>query len=148
MLLSNPDEYFMNEALKEARYAFEEDEVPIGAVVVAQNRIIAKGRNQTEKLKDPTAHAEMIAITAATHALGSKYLMDCCIYITVEPCLMCATALYWSKISRIVFGAGDNRYGFTQLTAKKLFPDSIEIVSGVQQHECAVLMKDFFKKKR
>lgn len=148
MMLTKPDEYFMNEALKEARYAFDEDEIPIGAIVVAQNKIIAKGRNQTEKLKDPTAHAEMIAITAATHALGSKYLMDCTIYITIEPCLMCATALYWSKISRIVYGAGDNRYGFTQLTAKPLLPSSIEIVNGIQQEACAALMKDFFKKKR
>jgi tRNA(adenine34) deaminase len=148
MILTNPDEYFMNEALKEARYAFDEDEIPIGAVVVAQNKIIAKGRNQTEKLKDPTAHAEMIAITAATHALGSKYLMDCTIYITVEPCLMCATALYWSKVSKIVFGAGDNRYGYTKLTAAPLFPSGIEIVHGIQQEACAALMKDFFKKKR
>jgi tRNA(adenine34) deaminase len=141
-------EYFMKEALKEALYAFEEDEVPIGAVVVAKNRIIAKGHNQVEKLKDPTAHAEMIALTAATNALNSKYLEDCTIYITVEPCLMCATALFWSKIPQIVFGASDNRYGFTNFAANTLFPASIEIVSAIEKETCSQLMKDFFKQKR
>ncbi len=138
----------MGEALKEARYAFEEDEVPVGAVIVSGEKIIAKGHNQVERLKDPTAHAEMLAITAATHAMGGKYLEGCTIYITVEPCLMCATALFWSKISRVVFGASDNRYGFTNFSEKKIFPDAIEIISGIHQQPCSQLMKDFFKQKR
>jgi tRNA(adenine34) deaminase len=137
----------MKEALKEAKFAFDEDEVPIGAVVVAKNKIISRGYNQVEKLKDSTAHAEMIAITSATHGLGSKYLEDCTIYITVEPCLMCAAALFWSKISRIVFGASDNRYGFTNLD-KNIFPADIQIQSGILKDECAALMKDFFRQKR
>ena len=141
-------EYFMREALKEARYAFDEDEVPVGAVVVAQNRVIARGHNQVECLKDPTAHAEMIALTAATNAIGSKYLENCTIYITVEPCLMCATALFWSKIPRIVFGASDNRYGFSNFTPHNLFPAAIEIVAGIEKETCGQLMKDFFRQKR
>lgn len=141
-------EYFMKEALKEARLAYEEDEVPIGAVVVANNKIIAKGHNQVERLKDPTAHAEMIALTAATHALGSKYLENCTIYITVEPCLMCATALFWSKIPQVVFGASDNRYGFTNFAADNLFPASVTLIGGIEKEVCSQLMKDFFREKR
>mgnify|MGYP005846517135 CR=1 FL=1 len=138
----------MKEALKEARLAYEEDEVPIGAVVVANNKIIAKGHNQVERLKDPTAHAEMIALTAATHALGSKYLENCTIYVTVEPCLMCATALFWSKIPQVVFGAADNRYGFTNFATDNLFPASVAIIGGIEEEVCSRLMKDFFKEKR
>jgi tRNA(adenine34) deaminase len=141
-------EYFMKEALKEARLAYEEDEVPIGAVVVANNKIIAKGHNQVERLKDPTAHAEMIALTAATHAMGSKYLENCTIYITVEPCLMCATALFWSKIPQVVFGASDNRYGFTNFAADNLFPASVTLIGGIEKEICSQLMKDFFREKR
>jgi tRNA(adenine34) deaminase len=137
----------MKEAFKEAQYALEEDEVPVGAVIVADGRIIAKGHNQVERLRDPTAHAEMIAITAATHAMGGKYLENCTIYITVEPCLMCASALYWSKIQRIVYGASDNRYGFS-LLCPVIFPAEVEIIKGVMQHECATLIKNFFKQKR
>jgi tRNA(adenine34) deaminase len=147
VLPQKPHEYFMKEALKEAQCAFDEDEVPIGAIIVAQNKIIAKGHNQVERLKDPTAHAEMIAITAATNAIGGKYLENCTIYITVEPCLMCATALFWSKIPGIVFGASDNRYGFTNLS-KNIFPSDIEIQHGIMKDECAALMKTFFKQKR
>jgi tRNA(adenine34) deaminase len=147
LLQNNSAEYFMKEALKEAQLAFDEDEVPIGAVVVAKNKIIARGHNQVEKLKDPTAHAEMIAITSATNGLGSKYLEDCTIYITIEPCMMCATALFWSKIPRIVFGASDNRYGFNNL-AKNIFPKDIEIQHGFLKDECAALMRAFFKQKR
>lgn len=138
----------MKEALKEARLAYEEDEVPIGAVVVANNKIIAKGHNQVERLKDPTAHAEMIALTAATHAIGSKYLENCTIYITVEPCLMCATALFWSKIPQVIFGASDNRYGFANLAADNLFPASVSIIGGIEKEACSQLMKDFFREKR
>lgn len=138
----------MKEALKEARLAYEEDEVPIGAVVVANNKIIAKGHNQVERLKDPTAHAEMIALTAATHAMGSKYLENCTIYITVEPCLMCATALFWSKIPQVVFGASDNRYGFTNFAADNLFPASVTLIGGIEKEICSQLMKDFFREKR
>jgi tRNA(adenine34) deaminase len=144
---NNPDEYFMKEALKEAKLAFSEDEVPIGAVIVAKNKIIARGHNQVEKLKDPTAHAEMIAITSATNGIGAKYLEECSIYITIEPCLMCAAALFWSKIPRIVFGASDNRYGFTH-QSRNVFPANIEIHHGILKDECAALIKDFFRQKR
>lgn len=140
-------EYFMKLALKEAVYAFEEDEVPIGAVVVCKNQVIGKGYNQVEKLTDVTAHAEMIAITAASNYLGSKFLEECEIYVTVEPCLMCATALRWARIGKIIYGTGEPKTGFTTFQKTVLHPTT-EIVSGVLENECAELMRQFFKGKR
>lgn len=143
------DEYFMMQALKEAKKAFEEDEIPIGAVVVAGEKIIARGHNMTERLNDPTAHAEMIALTSAFNTLGSKYLPDATLYVTVEPCLMCAGAIYWSKLHRIVYGADDEKNGYKRIaTVNWPFHPKAELVRGVLQEECAQLMKDFFKNKR
>lgn len=143
------DEYFMQQALKEARIAFEEGEVPIGAVVVANGKIIARGHNMTEKLNDPTAHAEMIALTSAFSHIGAKYLPDATLYVTVEPCLMCAGALYWSKITRIVWGADDEKNGHKRITkTEHAFHQKAEVTTGLLKEECAQLMKDFFKKMR
>ncbi|HZK69342.1 MAG TPA: nucleoside deaminase [Paludibacter sp.] len=143
----NPDVYFMKQALQEALKAGERDEVPIGAVVVCQGRIIARGHNLTETLIDVTAHAEMQAITAAAGFLGGKYLTDCTLYVTVEPCVMCAGALGWSQISRIVFGAADEKRGFQRFAPAALHPKT-EVISGVLEEECSKLVKIFFKKKR
>jgi len=140
------DEYFMQIALSEAKFAFENGEIPIGAVVVANNRIIAKTHNLTETLTDVTAHAEIQAISSAANSIGGKYLKNCTIYITVEPCQMCAGALYWSQVSKIVYGASDNKRGFTEMGGK-LHPKT-EVVTGVLEAECAALMKDFFQKRR
>ena len=137
----------MREALKEAQKAFDADEVPVGAVVVAENRIIARAHNLTERLHDVTAHAEMQAITSAAHALGGKYLIDCTLYVTLEPCLMCAGALAWSQISNIVFGASDPKKGFTLLGKNILHPKT-EVVKGVLSVECEKIIKDFFIQKR
>ncbi|HEX2627606.1 MAG TPA: nucleoside deaminase [Chitinophagaceae bacterium] len=143
------DEYFMMQALREAKKAFEDEEIPIGAVVVVNEKIIARGHNMTERLNDPTAHAEMIALTSAFNMLGSKYLPDATLYVTVEPCLMCAGALYWSKISRVVYGADDEKNGYKRIAASNWpFHPKTELVRGVMQMECAALMKDFFKNKR
>jgi len=141
------DAYFMKQALTEAQKAFDMDEVPVGAVVVCQNRIIARAHNYTEHLNDVTAHAEMQAITAATGALGGKYLTDCTLYVTVEPCVMCAGALGWSQISKVVYGAVDEKRGFHIYAPQALHPKT-ELVSGVMETECAALMKEFFQKKR
>jgi tRNA(adenine34) deaminase len=141
------DEYFMKEALKEAFKAFNEDEVPIGCVVVMDNRIIARGHNLTETLNDVTAHAEMQAITAAANYIGAKYLVDCTIFITLEPCLMCAGALRWAQISRIVFGAFDQKYGFGRYIENITHPKT-EIKGGVMEPECSQVLKEFFGKKR
>ena len=141
------DEKYMLEALKEARAAFNEDEIPVGAVVVCKGRIIGKGHNMTETLHDPTAHAEMIAITAATEALGGKYLTDCTLYVTVEPCPMCASALSWAQTGRIVFGAADPKRGYSLFSPSLLHPRT-EVRSGVLTEECSALMKDFFASKR
>ncbi|MCX4334759.1 MAG: nucleoside deaminase [Bacteroidales bacterium] len=141
------DEKYMREALKEAHYAAEEDEVPIGAVVVCRGRIIGKGHNMTERLNDPTAHAEMIAITAATEAMGGKYLNECTLYVTVEPCPMCAGALAWSQIGRIVYGAADPKRGFSLFSPSLLHPKT-EISAGVLAEECGGLVSEFFRKKR
>jgi tRNA(adenine34) deaminase len=141
------DEQFMREALKEARKAFDSDEVPVGAVVVANNRIIARAHNLTELLNDVTAHAEMQAITAAANALGGKYLTDCTLYVTLEPCVMCAGALSWSQISRIVYGATDEKRGYVKLNQPVLHPKTV-IERGLLADECGKLMKDFFQKKR
>ncbi|MFM2017752.1 MAG: hypothetical protein RL007_1408 [Bacteroidota bacterium] len=141
------DEQFMREALKEARKAFDSDEVPVGAVVVANNRIIARAHNLTERLNDVTAHAEMQAITAAANALGGKYLTDCTLYVTLEPCVMCAGALSWAQISRIVYGASDEKRGYAKLNQPVLHPKTV-IERGLLADECGKLMKDFFQKKR
>jgi tRNA(adenine34) deaminase len=141
------DEYFMKLAYKEATYAWEEDEVPVGALVICNNKIIGKGYNQTEKLKDVTAHAEMIAITAASNYLGSKFLEECTLYVTLEPCLMCAAALKWARIARLVYGASDPKAGFTLTTGRVLHPKT-ELVKGVMANECGNLVTEFFRQKR
>jgi tRNA(adenine34) deaminase len=141
------DEYFMREALKEARKAFDLDEVPVGAVIVCQNRIIGRGHNLTERLVDVTAHAEMQAFTAASGHLGAKYLEECTLYVTLEPCLMCAGAAYWTQIGRIVYGASDEKRGFTCTRADVLHPRT-EVLSGILEKECAELLITFFKSKR
>jgi tRNA(adenine34) deaminase len=141
------DEIFMREALKEALKSFEKDEVPVGAVVVANDRIIARAHNLTETLNDVTAHAEMQAITAAASYLGGKYLKDCTLYVTLEPCLMCAGALYWAQITRIVYGATDAKRGFSLCPTSPLHP-ATTLTSGILEKECAAILTDFFKKKR
>ncbi len=144
---SNLDEYFMKQALQQAKLAGERDEVPIGAVIVCQSRIIARGHNLTETLTDVTAHAEMQAITSAAQFLGGKYLTDCTLYVTLEPCVMCAGALGWAQISRIVYGATVQKRGFQCFAPAALHPKT-EIVAGVLEMECSKLVTDFFKKKR
>ncbi len=141
------DERYMKDALREAGMAAAEDEVPIGAVIVCRGRIIGKGHNMTERLNDPTAHAEMIAITAATEAMGGKYLNDCTLYVTVEPCPMCAGALAWSQIGRVVYGASDPKRGFSMFSPSLMHPKT-EVVSGVLAEECSDLVTKFFKNKR
>lgn len=141
------DEYFMRQALAEAHLAFEKDEVPIGAVVVCQERIIARAHNLTEALNDVTAHAEMQALTAAANVLGSKYLVNCTLYVTLEPCPMCAGGLFWSQISKIVYGASDMKRGYKKFSPNLLHPKTL-LVSGILENECASLMKTFFQKKR
>ena len=141
------DVRFMNDALREAELAGEEGEVPIGAVVVCRGRVIAKGHNMTERLHDPTAHAEMIALTAATEALGGKYLTDCTLYVTVEPCPMCAAALNWAQTGRIVWGAADPKRGYTLYSPSLIHPKT-ETASGVLSDRCSELVADFFRSKR
>ena len=140
-------EYFMREALKEARKALEEDEVPIGAVVVCQNKIVGRGHNQTERLNDVTAHAEMLALTSATQMLGGKYLENCTLYVTVEPCCMCAGALAWAQVSQIVYGAADPKRGYARCEPSLLHPKTT-VVTGVCGDECSKLVVDFFRRKR
>lgn len=143
------DEYFMQQALRQAEEAFEQDEVPVGALVVVQKKIIARGYNQVEQLADPTAHAEIIALTSAFNYLGSKYLPDATIYVTVEPCLMCAGAMYWSKVGRVVYGTADEKNGYLRI-ARDAWPfhPKTELTKGVLHNECALLMKTFFQQKR
>ncbi len=147
------DDKYMALALREAQKAFDDGEIPVGAVIVMENKIIARGYNQVEKLNDPTAHAEMIALTSAFNFLGSKYLPEATIYITVEPCLMCAGALYWSKIGRIVFGASDEKNGsinrppYKQTGLSPFHPKTI-VVAGIMKDEAAELMKRFFQMRR
>src|SRR5450759_5341995 len=151
--MPDSDEYYMRQALKEAQKAYDEGEVPIGAVIVMQDKIIARAYNQVEKLNDSTAHAEIIALTSAYNFLGSKYLPAATLYVTVEPCLMCAGALYWSKIARVVYGATDEKHGALTLYTSgegkgvRLHPKT-EIVSGVCKDECSALIKKFFKARR
>ena len=152
MINSNPipqnaDESFMKQALIEAQKSLEKDEVPIGAIIVNNGRIIARAHNLTELLNDVTAHAEMQAVTSAANTIGGKYLTDCTIYVTVEPCPMCAGALGWSQISRIVYGANDEKRGFSKLAPNVIHPKTT-VTSGVLADECTNLMKSFFKKKR
>ena len=145
----NKDEQYMRQALIQAQKAFEEDEVPVGAVIVLNDKIIARGYNQVERLNDCTAHAEIIALTSAFNYLGSKYLPEATIYVTVEPCLMCAGGLYWSKIGRIVYGASDEKNGYLHITQDNWpFHPKTELVRGVLKEECSELMKSFFRKKR
>jgi tRNA(adenine34) deaminase len=158
------DEHYMQQALKEARKAYSEEEVPIGAIIVLGDKIIARGHNQTERLNDCTAHAEIIALTSAFNFLGSKYIPDASIYITIEPCLMCAGALYWSKVGRVVFGAEDEKNGYRRgiITPSSHTPDQHPFINspgwpfhprtvlskGILKEECATLMQEFFRERR
>jgi tRNA(adenine34) deaminase len=147
MLAVFSDNHFMKKALQEAQIAFEEGEVPVGAVVVCENRIIAKAHNQTERLTDVTAHAEILAITSAAEYLGSKYLNECTVYVTLEPCVMCAGALAWAQIGRIVYGANDDSKGFMRFGKRILHPKT-KVEFGILMEECSNLLKSFFKNKR
>lgn len=141
------DERFMRMALKEAEAAFDEGEIPVGAVVVSRDQIIARAHNQTEQLNDVTAHAEMLAITAAANQMGGKYLTDCTLYVTVEPCSMCAGATGWAQISRVIYGAADEKRGFQKTAPHALHPKAT-VTTGILEEECAALMKTFFKDRR
>lgn len=141
------DERYMKMALEEARAAMAQKEIPVGAVVVANGQVIGRGHNLTETLRDVTAHAEMQAITAAAESLGGKYLTGCTLYVTVEPCVMCAGAIGWSQLGRLVYGASDEKRGFRRFAPEALHPKTV-VVNGVLEEECAELMKEFFKKKR
>ncbi|MDF9829976.1 nucleoside deaminase [Parabacteroides sp. PF5-6] len=141
------DTYFMRQALAEARAAAAEGEVPVGAVIVCNERIIARAHNQTERLNDTTAHAEMLAITAATSALGAKYLTECTLYVTVEPCVMCAGAIGWSQLKKVVFGTPDEKRGYQQYAPKAFHPKT-EVIQGLMEEECAQEMKLFFLQRR
>jgi len=143
------DEHYMQQALREAQKAFEEDEIPIGCVIVINKKIIARAHNMTEQLNDSTAHAEILALTSAYNFLGSKYLPDATLYVTVEPCLMCAGAIYWSKLERVVWGADDEKNGYRHITeSNSPFHPKTKIRTGVLKNECAELMQAFFQQKR
>lgn len=141
------DIFFMKRALDEAKAAYLEDEIPVGAVIVCNGKIIAKAHNRTEMLTDVTAHAEIQVITSAANYLGGKYLVDCTLYVTLEPCIMCAGALGWAQIKRIVYGATDEKRGFHKFSPSALHPRT-EVTTGILEEECATLIKDFFQKKR
>jgi tRNA(adenine34) deaminase len=145
-LLSNPDGYFMQQAIKLAEQALEQDEVPVGAVIVSNGQIIARAHNLVERLHDPTAHAEMQAITAACNHFGSKYLQDCTLYVTLEPCTMCATAIFWAQLGRLVFGASDPKLGFSRF--EKVLHPKTTILGNVEAEKCSALLTNFFKGKR
>ena len=145
--ISKDDERFMSMALDEARLAMSEGEIPVGAVMVCRGRVVARAHNQTEALNDVTAHAEMIAITSAANLIGGKYLTDCTLYVTVEPCSMCASALGWAHVSRVVYGASDEKRGYRRLAPGVLHPKTI-VSAGVLSDDCAALMKDFFRERR
>lgn len=147
MLSVQTDEYFMRQALLLAEQAAEEGEIPIGAVVVSQYQIIGKGYNQTERLQDPTAHAEMLAITAACTSLGSKYLQECTIYVTVEPCVMCAGAIRWAQLGRVVYGASEEKFGSVHQQPRIFHPKS-SVEGGILKQEAATLMQNFFRSRR
>ena len=146
-VLNKDDAYYMQEALKEAMIANDVDEVPVGAVIVCKDKIVARAHNLSERLNDFTAHAEMQAFTAATNALGGKYLNDCTLYVTLEPCVMCAGACFWTQIGKVVIGAKDEKRGCSSTGVNLYHPKTI-IVSGVMENECSELMKGFFRKKR
>lgn len=148
MILPNNDEHFMRQALREAERAFAADEVPIGAVIVCQDKIIARGHNLTERLNDVTAHAEMQAITSAAEHIGGKYLHECTLYVTLEPCVMCAGAMNWAHLGRIVFGAFDEKGGYRRIGSSLLLHPKTKVSGGILEAECADLMKAFFRKKR
>ena len=147
LILNNSHEHYMREALKEAQNAFDSDEVPVGAVIVCENRIIARAHNLTERLNDVTAHAEMQAITAAANNLGGKYLNECSLYVTLEPCVMCAGATFWAQIKTIVYGTSDEKRGYSLLNKNILHPKT-EVIKGILNNECSALLKKFFKMKR
>lgn len=148
-MLTLNHEYFMQQALKEAQAAFDADEVPVGAVVVMNNQIIARAHNQVELLNDSTAHAEILALTSAYSSLGAKYLPEATLYVTVEPCIMCCGAIYWGKIGSIVYGASDEKNGYRHLTKEQWpFHPKTELVAGILEADCAFLMKSFFRSKR
>ncbi len=147
MAAASLHEKFMKLALKQAMLAFDDGEIPVGAVVVHEGKVIGRGYNQVQKLNDPTAHAEMLAITATCNGLGAKYLPDCTLYVTLEPCTMCAGAIKWAQISTIVFGAYDLKAGFSVFT-HKLFPQKTELIGGVLEQECRLLITDFFEELR
>ena len=146
-MMQEDDKYYMKQALVEARKAFDRGEVPVGAVIVCQNRVIARSHNLTEALNDVTAHAEMQAITAASDYLGGKYLTDCTLYVTVEPCVMCAGAIAWAQMGKLVYGAGDEKKGDSRLAPTALHPKTV-VERGLMEEECASIMKEFFKKRR
>jgi len=146
-MVINEDEYYMGLALRQAARALEEEEIPVGAVVVCQGKVVAKAYNQTEILTDVTAHAEMLAITSAAQTIGAKYLKDCTLYVTLEPCLMCAGAIYWSQLGRLVFGATEEKRGFSSLGKQVLHPKT-EVVSGILAEESEALLKEFFSMRR
>ena len=146
-IFDNPDEYYMQQALQEARHAYDEEEIPVGAVVVSGDRIIARAHNNTDRLHDVTAHAEILALTAAANMLDAKYLTECTLYVTLEPCTMCAGAAGWTQVGRIVYGASDPKRGFERLGRGMLHPKTV-VVSGVMKEECERLMKEFFRERR
>lgn len=146
-MILNEDEYYMGLALRQAARALEEEEIPVGAVVVCQGKVVAKAFNQTEILTDVTAHAEMLAITSAAQTIGAKYLKDCTLYVTLEPCLMCAGAIYWAQLGRLVFGASEEKRGFLSMGKQVLHPKT-EVVSGILSEESEALLKEFFSMRR
>jgi tRNA(adenine34) deaminase len=141
------DDFFMKEALKEARKAFDLDEVPVGSVIVCNDLIIARGYNLSERLQDATAHAEMQALTSASNHLGTKFLEDCTLYVTIEPCIMCAGAMFWSRVGKLVYGAPDEKRGYSNVNALLLHPKT-DVISGVLEEQCSKMMTDYFKHKR
>ncbi len=146
-IFDNPDEYYMRQALQEARAAYDEGEIPVGAVMVSGDRIIARAHNNTERLHDVTAHAEMLAFTATANLLDAKYLTECTLYVTLEPCVMCAGAAGWTQVGRIVYGASDPKRGFERLGRGMLHPKTT-VASGILREECEALMKEFFRERR
>ena len=146
-IFDNPEEYYMQQALREAEAAYDEGEIPVGAVIVSSDRIIARAHNNTERLHDVTAHAEMLAFTAASEMLGAKYLTGCTLYVTLEPCVMCAGAASWTQIKKIVYGASDPKRGFERIGRELLHPKT-EVESGLMQEECEAILKKFFQKHR
>lgn len=146
-MFDTSDEYYMREALKEAHKGFDADEIPVGAIIVCNDRVIARAYNNTEQLNDVTAHAEMLAFTAAASTIGGKYLQNCTLYVTLEPCVMCAGAAAWTQIGRIVYGASDPKKGFSKVGTSILHPKT-KVTTGILAEECETLLKDFFAKKR